>query len=559
MEPGLTTFGAINALFDQLGKPPMTRDEAVLAVETVAAEYRAVEAQTQATFAESQHAASQMTQSLSFTQSQLPPPGGAEGTAAATAQDVKEAPLLHTVKLLLESRGLKMEVLSKRELQDKHCRIAAADLIPGRRVAMLFDKQRGAMAGVFLDAKVVRHSVRNSMHLIVPVAEPCPWRRRVFGVSAIDAFHCIATFVYHAELDTEAQRNEDGDDEIAAEESNAQHRHQRTTKRAETASDSTSSAVSETSSSEWDEMASTRGSSSSDDDSENSKRRRRRKRIDAGQQQRAVVVAAPPVLPRRFGRMLTLQPNLLPKVQKQDNGKHADNVVDGGMMEANVDDETSKRKRSREPSELVPATPSHSSSNDEDDDDPTMWVANFRPRSTARATAEHVALQPYPIHRNKGLNSVALKQLQPSVTNEILSNDEITDEDRSVAVDAALKQRRVITWLEHPDYESRVRESTAINISRQVENLKDEAARSLQEFGFSCERLGPTGIIKLKFMPSTSMSSTAAANNTQNDPFTEVPTVAIASKYRERKHVKHSWTQRLVETERRGKLYNNTR
>ncbi|CUG89581.1 Hypothetical protein, putative [Bodo saltans] len=527
MEPGLTTFGAINALFDQLGKPPMTRDEAVLAVETVAAEYRAVEAQTQATFAESQHAASQMTQSLSFTQSQLPPPGGAEGTAAATAQDVKEAPLLHTVKLLLESRGLKMEVLSKRELQDKHCRIAAADLIPGRRVAMLFDKQRGAMAGVFLDAKVVRHSVRNSMHLIVPVAEPCPWRRRVFGVSAIDAFHCIATFVYHAELDTEAQRNEDGDDEIAAEESSAQHRHQRTTKRAETASDSTSSAVSETSSSEWDEMASTRGSSSSDDDSENSRRRRRRKRIDAGQQQRAVVVAAPPVLPRRFGRMLTLQPNLLPKVQKQDNGKHADNVVDGGMMEANVDDEKSKRKRSREPSELVPATPSHSSSNDEVDDDPTMRVANF--------------------------------SLQPSATNEILSNDEIADEDRSVAVDAALKQRRVITWLEHPDYESRVRESTAINISRQVENLKDEAARSLQEFGFSCERLGPTGIIKLKFMPPTSMSSTAAANNTQNDPFTEVPTVAIASKYRERKHVKHSWTQRLVETERRGKLYNNTR
>jgi hypothetical protein len=546
MEPGLTTFGAINALFDHLGKPLMSREEATLAVETVAAEYRAVEAQTQATFAESQHAgASQLTQSmLTFTQSQ-PPPGGAEATAAAaTAQDVKEGPLLHTVRLLLEPRGLKMEVLSKRELQEKHCRIAAADLIPGRRVAMLFDKQRGAMAGVLLDAKVVRHSVRNSMHLLVPVAEPCPWRRRVFGVSAIDAFHCIATFVYHAELDAEVEKNEEGDDEVAAGDGS---QHQRS---AMDDGERSSTAASDLSSSERD--FSSRSENSCENINTNGRARHK-------PQLRGEGLSAPPVPQRRFGRMLTLQPNILPKLQRPAKSDDDDACVD-----VNASINVSTGKRPRDEADEVGNGPGTSSSNpsSDEEEDQIVTVSNTRPRATVRATAEDIALLPYPIHRNKALSASALKRLQDPTCNArgaagVESHGDDDADDQRYAAEAAVKQRRVVTWLEHPEHDGRAREITGQRVSQQCNFLKDETARSMREYGFSCERLEPTGIIKLKF-PPPQISSSMTQPIERDDPFTDVPCVAIASKYRDRKHVKHSWTQRLVETERRGKLYHHT-
>lgn len=499
VEPGMTMFGVVNALLQHLRKNPLDPHEVRSVVADIAEEYRLLEQETQTTFAESQTRAA-ASQRASQTTSTLPP-GGSQPLPAATTvgtKEVKEAPLLRVLKRLLEARDLSVVALTKKELRQKRNKIVAQDLIKHKRVVLMVDRQRPVMAAAMIDSKVSPHAVRESMHLLVPAAEPVPWRRRVQCIRGIDRLEVVVAMVYLQELDDGA------DDEVPAVPSTPAIRTAHVGGAA-----SVSSASSDTSS-----------SSASGHSRESS-----RARHDHGSKN---IVSAPPcteplAVPRRKGRLLQLMPSAEEALKDHDEDESNDFL----------------------------------STNDKRG---SQCAANKTKSSSRYLDAVNLTALPHPIRRNDALTAAAITALQqqtlaavppvdlPSAERQRSKKRSRDAEASGDPPDVALCQRsvtrKVLTWMDPTEAE-------VLQFSRRLQQQREQQeADALRGLGVLCRFEKAGGSTKLIFPKSAHELTTGGG-----DPFAELPTISLPSKHKAPVNCKHSWTQRLVERERRSLLY----
>lgn len=197
-EPHMTTLAVLNAVLEHLHRPHVTDEEALAAVAHIAQQIHTAEQRQTELLVESQAlaAASQASRATA---------------ATSTVQQIQEAPLLQALTLLLEERGLYVDVLSRKATRLRRNQIVPGDLLSGKRVALVIDKEKPWMVAALADGKKTRSAVKASLQILVPIAVPVPWRRRAYSLKGISPLEALTCFVSVDESTRIAQEDDEED------------------------------------------------------------------------------------------------------------------------------------------------------------------------------------------------------------------------------------------------------------------------------------------------------------------------------------------------------------
>lgn len=507
-EPDMTSFAVVNLLFAHLGKAQVTEAEVKETVHSIAEEIFRSEEQVEAAFTQSQR--EQQRGNTGGPQSNMMMPMGeviggsnVHGSVApadtAKANEVHEAPLLSVLEILCEKRKLKVHTLHKKDIQLKRHQITPQDLIFGQKVALIIDRQRPMLAACILDRKTNDKTLKETLHLLVPVAEPTPWRRRAFGVHSIDRFECLVSFVYVAELDDELN-GEDCD--------NAGN------------GDGGTSDVSSVASSQ--------------------------RSAELNPNAAEGIAPGDPLLPTVGDRLQELLEDEelempAPRNRKRRRNNDASDDDDGGVSA--LPDPHQQHGRIFSSAGLFELS-----------EDP----ASYQPLSAFRrrvCPADRAAM-PFEILRNANLCAESLSRLQHSSQAFSQADGESAVELEDVpVVKKALVHKKVEFWLDPLGM------STSLHSTLSPQQGGEQAVLLGGEAAPDAD-----GEVTVKTDNNIVIARTSSTVGTLSfsfprrevpfqDPFMELPTVAVPDARQTRINVRHTWAQRLIERQRRDRLY----